>query len=251
MSDPAPARFEFIPAIDVLDGRCVQLAQGRYDQVTKFDDDPVAVASRFAALPLTRLHMVDLDGARDGKRRNADVIRAVVERLDGIAVQLGGGLRDLAAIEDALACGLDRAILGTVALREPALVREAARKFPDRIAVGIDAKDGRVAVDGWLEESDVSAGEVARRFEDAGVAAIIYTDIARDGMLGGPNLEATAALADSVSVPVIASGGFASEDDVLRAAAYADRGVAGAIVGTAVYTGAVDAARVLEALACS
>ena len=156
--------FEFIPAIDVLDGRCVQLAQGRYDRVTKFDDDPVAVAGRFASHALTRLHVVDLDGARDGRRRNAEVIRRIVATAKGVAVQLGGGLRTLAAIEEALDCGLDRAILGTVALNDPELVRAAARSFPGRIAVAIDAKNGRVAVEGWLDESEVSATEVARRF---------------------------------------------------------------------------------------
>ncbi len=243
--------FQFIPAIDVLGGRCVQLAQGDYGRATVFDDDPAAVAARFAAHPIQRLHVVDLDGAKDGRRRNESAIRGIVENARGIPVQLGGGLRTLAAIEEVLAAGVDRAILGTVALRDPELVREAARRFPGRIAVGIDAKDGRVAVEGWLDESETTAIELARRFEDAGVAAIVYTDIARDGMLTGPNLDATAALAREVAVPVIASGGMSSEEDVRRAATLAGGVIAGAIVGTAVYTGAVDIGRVLEKLSCS
>jgi len=243
--------FEFIPAIDVLGGRCVQLAQGKYDRATIFDEDPVAVAARFCAHPIPRLHVVDLDGAKDGRRRNAAVIRRIAEQAGSVPVELGGGLRTLEAIEDALGSGVDRAILGTIALRDPSLVLEACKRFPGRIAVGIDAKSGRVAVEGWLDESETTAVELARRFEGAGVAAIIYTDIARDGMLGGPNLEDTAALARAVSLPVIASGGMSSEEDVWRTAAYADGAIAGAIVGTAVYTGAVEIGRVLEKLACS
>jgi len=185
-------------AIDVLGGRCVQLAQGEYDRATVFDDDPVAVAARFAAHPIRRLHVVDLDGAKDGRRRNADVIQRITEQMGPVPVELGGGLRTLAAIEAALSSGVERAILGTVALRDPDLVVEACRRFPGRIAVGIAAKGGRVAVEGWLDESETTAIEVAQRFEDAGVAAIIYTDIARDGMLAGPNLEETAALARAV-----------------------------------------------------
>jgi phosphoribosylformimino-5-aminoimidazole carboxamide ribotide isomerase len=243
--------FEFIPAIDVLGGRCVQLAQGEYDRATVFDDDPVAVATRFAAHPIPRLHVVDLDGAKDGRRRNAEVIQRIVEQAGSVPVELGGGLRTIAAIEEALGSGVERAILGTVALRNPELVGEACRRFPGQIAVGIDAKAGRVAVEGWLDESETTAVEVARRFEGVGVAAIIYTDITRDGMLSGPNLEETAALARSVALPVIASGGMSSEEDVWRTASYADGVIAGAIVGTAVYTGAVDIGRVLEKLACS
>ncbi len=243
--------FEFIPAIDVLDGRCVQLAQGDYGRATVFDDDPAAVAARFTAHPIQRLHVVDLDGAKDGRRRNEPAIRKIVEQAGGVPVQLGGGLRTLESIEEVLAAGVDRAILGTVALRDPELVRDAARRFPGRIAVGIDAKAGRVAVEGWLDESETSAIEVARCFQDVGVAAIIYTDIECDGMLTGPNLEATAALAAEISVPVIASGGMSSEEDVRRAASYDDGVIAGAIVGTAIYTGAVDIGRVLEKLSCS
>jgi phosphoribosylformimino-5-aminoimidazole carboxamide ribotide isomerase len=173
-----------------------------------------------------------------------------VAAASGVAVQLGGGLRTLAALEQALALGVERAILGTAALRDPGLVKEAARRHPGRIVVGIDARDGRVAVEGWLETSETRAVELAPRFEEAGVAAIVYTDIARDGMLTGPNLEATAELADAVSIPVIVSGGIGCEEDVLRAAAYRERGIGGVIVGRALYTGAVDLGRTLARLAC-
>jgi len=244
------ATFELIPAIDLLGGRCVRLSQGRYDDATVYGDDPAAVAARFCAHPLRRLHVVDLDGAKAGGPRNGEAIRAVLAAAGGVPVQVGGGLRSLAHVEERLALGVERAILGTIALRDPALVKEAAARFPGRIAVGIDARDGRVAVEGWLETSETAASELARRFEDAGVAALVYTDIARDGMLTGPNLEQTAALAAAVSIPVIASGGVGSEDDVRRSAALAERGVAGVIVGRALYTGAVDLARALEIAAC-
>ncbi len=244
-------RFEVIPAIDLLEGRCVRLSQGRYEAATVYDEDPAAVAARFVALGIPRLHVVDLDGARSGRPCNAAAVRAVVAQSGDVPVQLGGGIRSMAAIEEGLALGVDRVILGTAALREPELVREAAGRFPGRVVVGIDARDGKVAVEGWLEDSAADAPEVARRFEDAGVAAIIYTDIARDGMLEGPNLEATAALAAGISLPVILSGGIASEQDVRRAAACADRGIAGAIIGRALYTGAIALERALAAASCS
>ena len=228
----------------------MRLAQGRYDEATIYGEDPGAVAAGFAEHALARLHVVDLDGAKAGETRNADAIRGIVAGAGSIPVQLGGGIRSVAAVEAALALGIDRVILGTVALRDPELVREAARRFPRRIVVGIDARDGRVAVEGWLEASDAHAIDVAKRFEDAGVAAIVYTDIARDGMLTGPNYAATAALADAIGIPVILSGGISSEADVVRAADYVARGVSGAIVGRAIYTGAVDIGRTLEKLAC-
>jgi phosphoribosylformimino-5-aminoimidazole carboxamide ribotide isomerase len=243
--------FELIPAIDLLGGRCVRLAQGRYEEATVYGDDPGAVAARFASYPLHRLHVVDLDGARAGAPANGGALRAILAAAGGVPVQVGGGMRTLAHLEERLAAGVDRAVLGTAALRDPSLVREAARRHPGRIAVGIDARDGRVAVQGWLESSDVPAVDLARRFEDAGVAAIVYTDIARDGMGTGPNLEQTAALAAAVSIPVIASGGVGSEDDVRRSCALAERGVAGLIVGRALYTGALDLGRALEIAACS
>lgn len=242
--------FELIPAIDLLGGRCVRLAQGRYDAATAYHDDPAAVARRFAAHPLRRLHVVDLDGAKRGEPGNRDAVRAILAAVKGVPVELGGGIRSLEAVEEWLGLGVDRAILGTAALRDPALVKQAAARFPGRIAVGIDARDGHVAVEGWLETSETSALDLARRFEDAGVAALIHTDIARDGMGAGPNLEATAELAEAVTIPVIASGGVGSLDDVRRARALADRGIAGIIVGRALYTGAVDLAGALE-IACS
>jgi phosphoribosylformimino-5-aminoimidazole carboxamide ribotide isomerase len=245
--------FELIPAIDLLDGVCVRLSQGRYDAATVYERDPAAQAGRFAAHGIRRLHVVDLDGAKAGRPVNGVAVRAIVEAAAGIPVQQGGGIRDLAAIEETLASGVDRVILGTVALRNPSLVRDAARRFSGRIVVGIDARDGRVAVEGWAEASDLAAVDLARRFEDAGVAAIVHTDIARDGMLEGPNLEATAELAGAVEVPVILSGGVSSESDLIQAAAWADRGVAGAIVGRALYTGDLDLGAALariEAAAC-
>jgi len=245
------AGFELIPAIDLLEGRCVRLAQGDYERATVYGDEPGAVAARFAGHPLRRLHVVDLDGARSGKPENAAALRAILAAAGRIPVQVGGGMRSLADVEARLELGVDRIVLGTAALREPELVRTAARRHPGRVAVGIDAREGKVAVQGWLEASDVDARELARRFEDAGVAAIVYTDIARDGMLSGPNLEQTAALAEAVGIPVIASGGVGSEEDVRRSCALAGRGVAGVIVGRALYTGAVDLARALEIAACS
>jgi phosphoribosylformimino-5-aminoimidazole carboxamide ribotide isomerase len=243
--------FELIPAIDLLEGRCVRLSQGRYDEATVYGDDPAAVAGRFVAHPIPRLHVVDLDGARCGKPVNVDAIRQIAARAAGVPVQLGGGLRTLAAVEEALALGVQRVVLGTAALRDPELVREGARRFPGRIVVGIDAKEGRVAVEGWLEQSVTTASDLARRFEDAGVAAIVHTDIARDGTLSGPNLEASADLAGCVGIPVIVSGGVRSQEDVRRAAALAGGGIAGAIVGRALYTGDVDLGRALEDLGCS
>jgi phosphoribosylformimino-5-aminoimidazole carboxamide ribotide isomerase len=233
--------FELIPAIDLLDGACVRLSQGRYDAATVYEDDPAEQARRFAAHGIRRLHVVDLDGARSGQPANGEAVAAIVAALEGkVPVQLGGGLRDEAQVERALASGVDRVVLGTVALQRPALVREVAARFPNRIVVGIDARDGRVAVEGWVRASDCSVIDLARRFEDAGVAAIVHTDIARDGMLSGPNLDATAELADAVAIPVLLSGGVGTLDDLLRAAGDAGRGIAGAIVGRALYTGAVD-----------
>jgi len=243
--------FELIPAIDLLEGRCVRLSQGRYDQATVYGDDPAEVAGRFVAHPIRRLHVVDLDGARCGKPVNVDAIRRIAETAAAVPVQLGGGLRTLAAVEEALAIGVDRVVLGTAALRDPELVRGSARRFPGRIVVGIDANEGRVAVAGWLEQSVTTATDLARRFEDAGVAAIVHTDIARDGTLSGPNLDASAELADSIEIPVIVSGGVRSQEDLRRAASLAGGGIAGAIVGRALYTGDVDLGRALEELGCS
>jgi phosphoribosylformimino-5-aminoimidazole carboxamide ribotide isomerase len=227
----------------------VRLAQGRYDAATVYDADPAAAARRFAVHAVPRLHVVDLDGARAGAPHNVAAVRAIVREVDALPVQLGGGIRDLAAVEAAFEIGVDRVVLGTAALRDPALVRTAARRFPGRIAVGLDAKDGRVAVEGWLDTGEATAIEVAKRFEDAGVAVLIHTDIARDGMLAGPNLDASAELADAVAIPVIVSGGIACEEDLVAAARLVPRGIAGAIAGRALYTGAVDLASALRRLA--
>jgi phosphoribosylformimino-5-aminoimidazole carboxamide ribotide isomerase len=244
------ADFELIPAIDLLGGRCVRLSQGRYDQVTVYENDPSKLAAEFARHPLRRLHVVDLDGAKAGRPCNREAVCAILEQMRGIPVELGGGIRTLESVEAWLELGVERAILGTAALRNPDLVREAALRFPGRIGVGIDARDGRVAVEGWIETSGLDALEVAKRFEDAGVAAIIHTDIARDGMQSGPNFEATARLAAGVEIPVIVSGGVGSEEDVRAAVRYAGQGIAGLIVGRALYTGAVDLGRALEIVAC-
>jgi phosphoribosylformimino-5-aminoimidazole carboxamide ribotide isomerase len=244
-------RFELIPAIDLLEGRCVRLHQGRYDEATVYGDDPAAVAARFAAHPIPRLHVVDLDGARTGRPANTGAIRRIAGAAGAVPVQLGGGLRTLAAVEEAFATGVHRVVLGTAALRDPELVRGSARRYPGRIVVGIDAKEGRVAVEGWVDQSETTAVDLARRFEDAGVAAVVHTDIARDGTLAGPNLEASAELAAGVGIPVIVSGGIRSTEDLRRAASLSGGGIAGAIVGRALYTGDVDLGRALEELGCS
>jgi len=242
------AALELIPAIDLLGGHCVRLVQGRYDAATVYDADPAAVAARFAQHALRRLHVVDLDGAREGRPANVEAVRAILAAAKGVPLQLGGGIRTLAAVEAWLALGVDRVVLGTAALRDPELVRTAARRCPGRIAVGIDARGGRVAVSGWLETSETDALSLARRFEDAGVAALIHTDIARDGTGAGPNLDATEAIARAVRVPVIASGGVGSLADVRAACG---RGLAGLIVGRALYDGSLALEQALEVAACS
>ena len=244
----ARAPFELIPAIDLLGGRAVRLAQGRYDAATVYGDDPAQVAAGFAKFGIRRLHVVDLDGAKAGRPVQGDSIRKILAAVGSIPVQVGGGLRTLEGVDEALGWGLDRVILGTAALRDPALVKRAAAKHPGRIVVGIDARDGKVAVEGWTEGSEMGAAELGRRFEDAGVAAIVYTDIARDGMLTGPNLEATAQLAEVIGIPVIVSGGVATNEDVIASARLAGRNVCGVIVGRAIYTGGVELGSALRAL---
>jgi phosphoribosylformimino-5-aminoimidazole carboxamide ribotide isomerase len=225
------------PAIDLKDGHCVRLLRGEMEAATVFSDDPGAQAAAFEAAGCEWLHLVDLNGAFAGRPVNAAAVEAILARVS-VPAQLGGGIRDMGTIEGWLAKGLARVILGTVAVENPALVREAARAFPGKVAVGIDAKGGMVATRGWAEVTDVEATDLARRFEDAGVAAIIYTDIARDGAMQGPNVAATEALARAVSIPVIASGGVSSLDDL--AALKATGVIAGAISGRALYDGAID-----------
>lgn len=241
--------FEVIPSIDVLNGQCVRLSQGSYDEVTVYEPNPVDAARRWAAFPIRRFHVVDLDGARDGVRTNESAIRAIVEAMGEVPVQLGGGVRSVADAEAALALGVDRVVMGTVALKQPQVVRDAAKELPGRVVLGIDSRDGHVAVEGWVDTSEMTAIDMARRFEDAGVAAIVYTDIARDGMLTGANLDATASLAESVEIPVIISGGVASLADIEGGLARAGSGISGAILGRSLYTGAVDLAEALELVA--
>ena len=233
------------PAIDLKDGQAVRLVHGDMDRATVFNDDPAAQARSFAEAGCTWLHLVDLNGAFAGQPVNAAPVEAILKECK-VPVQLGGGIRDMATIEAWLDKGLARVILGTVAVENPDLVREAAAAFPGQVAVGIDARAGRVATKGWAEETEVMATDLAKSFEDAGVAAIIYTDILRDGAMGGPNVAATAALARAVSIPVIASGGVSSLEDLLT---LRDTGViAGAISGRALYDGAIDLAAALAAL---
>jgi phosphoribosylformimino-5-aminoimidazole carboxamide ribotide isomerase len=233
------------PAIDLKDGQCVRLLHGDMDKATVFGDDPAAQAAAFAAAGCDWLHLVDLNGAFAGQPVNAAAVEAILARVS-VPVQLGGGIRDMATIEGWLERGLARVILGTVAVENPDLVREAAKCFPGQVAVGIDARAGRVATKGWAEETDIMVTDLAKSFEDAGVAAIIYTDILRDGAMGGPNIAATEALARAVTIPVIASGGVASLDDLL---ALRDTGViAGAISGRALYDGAINLGAALAAL---
>jgi phosphoribosylformimino-5-aminoimidazole carboxamide ribotide isomerase len=233
------------PAIDLKDGVVVRLEQGDMARATVFNRDPAAQAHAFEAEGFRHLHVVDLDGAFAGKPRNAGAIERILETV-GLCVQLGGGIRDMATIENWLEKGVDRVIIGTAAVRDPALVKEAAQKFPKRIAVGLDARDGKVATQGWAETSELTALELARRFEDAGVAAIIYTDISRDGLLKGLNLDATIALAEAISVPVVASGGLASIDDVKALLEPRARKLQGAIAGRALYDGRLDPAEALR-----
>jgi phosphoribosylformimino-5-aminoimidazole carboxamide ribotide isomerase len=234
------------PAIDLKDGQCVRLLRGEMSEATVFNDDPASQARAFEAAGCEWIHLVDLNGAFAGRPVNAGAVEAILAAIS-VPAQLGGGIRDMATIEMWLGKGLARVILGTVAVESPDLVRQAARAFPRQVAVGIDARDGRVATKGWAEETDILVTDLARSFEDAGVAAIIYTDIARDGAMQGPNVEATEALARAVSIPVIASGGVSSLDDL--AALKATGVIAGAISGRALYDGAIDLAEALKALA--
>ncbi len=227
------------PAIDLKEGACVRLRQGDMGRATVFGTDPAAQARAFAAAGFAWIHVVDLDGAVSGRAANTDAVRAILGAV-ALPIQLGGGIRDLAAIESWLAAGVRRVVLGTAAVDDPDLVRAAARRHPGRIVVGIDARDGQVAVEGWARAARVSALELALGFEAAGAAAIVYTDIERDGMLAGPNIEATAALAAALTTPVIASGGVSSLDDLAALEAVAGTGIEGAIIGRALYDGSIE-----------
>jgi phosphoribosylformimino-5-aminoimidazole carboxamide ribotide isomerase len=232
------------PAIDLKEGACVRLQQGDMARATVFNRDPAAQARAFEQQGFEYLHVVDLDGAFAGKPMNAQAVDAILHAIN-IPLQLGGGVRELRTVEGWLSKGVSRVIIGTAAVRDPDFVRAAAKQYPGQIAVGLDARDGKVAVEGWAETSQLSALDIARRFEDAGVAAIIYTDIARDGLLKGLNLDATIQLAEAVSIPVIASGGLGSIDDVKALLAPRAKKLAGAIAGRALYDGRLDPAEAL------
>ena len=229
-----------IPAIDLKDGRCVRLRQGRMEDETVFSDDPLEMAARWVEAGARRLHLVDLNGAFAGEPVNGEVVRAIATAYPELPIQVGGGIRDEATIEAYLKAGVGFAIIGTQAVREPEFVSRACRAFQGRVIVGLDAVDGMVAIDGWATKTDHRVIDLARRFEQAGVSAIVYTDIGRDGMLTGPNLEATSALARDIETPVIASGGITHIDDVRALCGVAATGIVGAITGRAIYEGTLD-----------
>lgn len=235
------------PAIDLKDGQCVRLLRGEMEEATVFNDNPADQASRFEQAGCEWLHLVDLNGAFAGKPVNGNAVDAILQSVS-VPTQLGGGIRDMATVEQWLEKGVSRLILGTIAVRDPEFVKQAARKFAGQISVGIDARKGMVAVEGWAETTDVSALDLARKFEDAGVAAIIYTDIDRDGAMAGPNVEATAALANAVSIPIIASGGVSSMDD-LAALKNSGAPLNGVISGRAIYDKAINLKQAIALLA--
>ena len=229
-----------IPAIDLKDGKCVRLRQGRMEDDTVFSDNPVEVAGRWVAAGARRLHLVDLDGAFAGKPRNAEIVHQIAEAYPDLPVQIGGGIRDEETIQAYLDAGVKYVIIGTKAVQDPQFVQEMAAKFPGNIIVGLDAKDGIVAVDGWATLSQYNVIDLAQKFEAQGVEAIIYTDIARDGMMQGVNVEATAKLAAAINIPVVASGGITNMDDIHGLGKVAAEGIMGAITGRAIYEGTLD-----------
>lgn len=231
-----------IPAIDLKDGACVRLRQGLMDESTVYGDDPVEMAQRWADAGTRRLHLVDLNGAFDGKPVNGDAVAAIAKSFPNLPIQMGGGIRDLATIEHYILAGVSYLIIGTKAVKEPEFVAEACREFPGHIIVGLDAKDGLVATDGWAEVSGIKAVELAKRFEQEGVSSIVYTDISRDGMMQGVNVEQTVAMAHASTIPVIASGGITNMDDIKALQAVASEGILGAITGRAIYEGTLDVA---------
>lgn len=233
------------PAIDLKDGNCVRLEKGEMDRATIFNESPAAQGQKFEKQGFKWIHIVDLNGAFAGKPVNIEPVREIIKSVN-IPVQLGGGIRDLATIEQWLLAGVSRVILGTIALRNPELVKEACSLYPDQIVVGVDGKGGKIAVEGWAETSEVSVIELAKQFEDAGVAAILYTDVARDGMLGGVDLSGTKILAESVNIPVIASGGVAGIEDIKAIKALESTGICGVVVGRALYDGRINIEEALE-----
>ncbi len=238
----------FYPAIDLKNGQCVRLLRGEMDSATVFNDNPASQARAFADAGCAWLHVVDLNGAFEGQPANADAVGAILDAVD-MKVQLGGGIRHMKTVEAWMDRGLSRVILGTAAVRDPEFVREACRAFPGRVAVGIDARDGRVAVEGWSQVSDITALDLAKRLEDAGAAVLIHTDVARDGAMQGPNIDATLALARAVSTPVIASGGVSSMEDLAALKAAGEGIIDGAISGRALYDGRIDPAAAVALLA--
>ncbi|WP_447529852.1 1-(5-phosphoribosyl)-5-[(5-phosphoribosylamino)methylideneamino]imidazole-4-carboxamide isomerase [Vreelandella sp. TE19] len=229
-----------IPAIDLKDGQCVRLKQGRMEDATSYGDDPVAMAARWVEAGARRLHLVDLNGAFEGKPVNGEAVTAIARAYPNLPIQIGGGIRSAETIEHYLSAGVSYVIIGTKAVKEPAFVGEMCRAFPGKIIVGLDAKDGFVATDGWAEVSTIKATELAKRFANDGVSSIVYTDIARDGMMQGVNIEATAELAREGGLPVIASGGVTNLDDIQALCGVADSGILGAITGRAIYEGSLD-----------
>ena len=229
-----------IPAIDLKDGQCVRLRQGLMNDSTVYGDDPVQMASRWVEAGARRLHLVDLNGAFEGKPVNGDAVKAIARAYPDLPIQIGGGIRNLDIIEQYLDAGVSYVIIGTKAVKEPAFVSEACKAFPGHVIVGLDAKNGLVATDGWAEVSNIQASELARRFEQDGVESIVYTDISRDGMMQGVNVEATVAMAQASSIPVIASGGITNMDDIRGLKAVASEGILGAITGRAIYEGSLD-----------
>ncbi|MBW5801907.1 1-(5-phosphoribosyl)-5-[(5-phosphoribosylamino)methylideneamino]imidazole-4-carboxamide isomerase [Halomonas elongata] len=231
-----------IPAIDLKDGKCVRLKQGRMDDATTYGDDPVAMAARWVEAGARRLHLVDLNGAFEGRPINGEAVTAIARAYPELPIQIGGGIRSASTIEHYLDAGVSQVIIGTKAVKEPDFVTEMCRAFPDHVIVGLDARDGFVATDGWAEVSTIKATELAKRFADDGVSAIVYTDIARDGMMGGVNVEATAELARQGGLPVIASGGVTNLDDLRSLVEAEEPGILGAITGRAIYEGSLDVA---------
>ena len=229
-----------IPAIDLKDGKCVRLKQGKMEETTVFSDDPVAMADRWVEAGARRLHLVDLNGAFEGKPMNASVVKAIAEKYPDLPIQVGGGIRDEDTIQTYLDAGVQYVIIGTKAVNAPHFVKDICLEFPGHIIIGLDAKDGKVAIDGWSKLSKHDVIDMAQHFEQDGVASIVYTDISRDGMMNGVNIEATVKLAQSITIPVIASGGITNIEDVRKLCEVADEGIVGAITGRAIYEGTLD-----------